>query len=154
MAKQSAGLLVYRFQPDGLEVLLVHPGGPFFKKKDEGAWSIPKGELDEGEEGLHTAIRELEEETGYRVKGPFIALSPIKQKGGKTVQTWAAEGDFDTRSFTSNTFTIEWPPRSGRQQAFSEVDKVEWFKLNDAARKINPAQAALLTELVTCLNKS
>ena len=154
MAKQSAGLLVYRRQGRGLQVLLVHPGGPFFRNKDIGAWSVPKGELDAGEDPLQAAIRELEEETCYRITGTFIPLDPVKQKSGKTVQAWAVEGDMDTATFISNTFTIEWPPHSGKQQTFAEADKAGWFALDEARKKINPAQAAFLTQLEAILQNN
>lgn len=130
-----------------LEVLLVHPGGPFFRNKDAGSWSIPKGETDGEEDLLAVARRELEEETGLKPAGPFMALKPIKQKGGKVVYAWACAGDCDPAQIKSNTFTIEWPPRSGRMQEFPEVDRAEFFGLSAANEKINPAQAAMLEEL-------
>jgi len=145
--KTSAGILLYKKASNGLTVFLIHPGGPFFARKDEGAWSIPKGELDEGEDGLDAAKREFEEETGCRAGGPFLPLSPIKQKGGKTVLSWAAPGDCAADAIRSNTFTMEWPPKSGRMQEFPEVDKAEWFTIEEARKKINPAQAAFLDEL-------
>lgn len=146
MPKQSAGILLYRNEQNP-EVLLVHPGGPFWKNKDEGAWSIPKGEFTEDEEPLKAAIREFEEETGKLVSGDFIELTPIKQKGGKVVHAFALEGDINTAEIQSNTFEIEWPPKSGRKQQFPEVDKVEWFDIATAKTKINSSQAILLEEL-------
>ena len=148
MATRSAGILVYRRGPaGGLEVLLVHPGGPFWAKKDEGAWSVPKGEYEEGEDPLAVARRELEEETGLASDGPFVALSPVKQRGGKVVTVWAVEGDCDPEALRSNTFTMEWPPRSGRMQEFAEVDRAGWFSLEEACIKLNPAQVPLVEEL-------
>ena len=147
MAKISAGLLLYRRWDDAWQVLLVHPGGPFFAKKDAGAWTIPKGEPRPEEELLAAARREFQEETGFSPAGPFRPLSPIKQKGGKLVHAWAAEGDFDVAELHSNSFSIEWPPRTGRQQSFPEIDRAEFFTLAEAARKINPAQVALLREI-------
>jgi predicted NUDIX family NTP pyrophosphohydrolase len=146
VAKTSAGLLLFR-RNGTLEVLLVHPGGPLWTKKDEGAWSIPKGEIEPGEDPLAAARREFEEELGYPVSGEFIELAPVRQASGKVVHAWAVEGDFDPAALTSGTFTMEWPPRSGRQQQFPEVDRVEWFTIDDAKRKINKAQIALLDEL-------
>ncbi len=148
MPKTSAGILLYRKINNALEVFLVHPGGPFFGKKDAGAWSIPKGELNEGEDELAAAKREFEEETGCRPKGPFISLLPVTQKSGKIVVSWAAEGDCDADSITSNMFSLEWPPKSGRMQEFPEADRAGWFKIPEAKQKINPAQAALLNELL------
>lgn len=134
-----------------LRVFLVHPGGPFFAKKDEEAWSVPKGELDEGEDALTAARREFEEETGCRPQGKFIPLSPVTQKGGKTVLAWAMEGDCDADTIRSNTFALEWPPKSGRVQDFPEVDRAGWFTVDEAKKKINPAQAALVDELLSKL---
>jgi predicted NUDIX family NTP pyrophosphohydrolase len=147
MTKQSAGLLVYRKRDGSIEVLLVHPGGPFWKNKDAGAWSIPKGEFTEGEEPLDVAKREFQEETGQSIDGSFQPLSPIKQRGGKIVYAWAVEADLDVSHVKSNTFTTEWPPRSGKQQEFPEVDRAEWFPLNVAAEKINKGQQELLQQL-------
>jgi predicted NUDIX family NTP pyrophosphohydrolase len=146
----SAGILLYRGAADALEVLLVHPGGPLWAKKDAGAWSIPKGEVDEGEEPRACALRELEEELG---EAPEIAverlidLGSVRQKSGKLVRCWAAEAEFDPAMLRSNTFAIEWPPRSGRQQEFPEVDRAEWFDLGTARGKINPAQVELIDRL-------
>jgi len=147
MPKRSAGLLMYRRSCGSLEVLLVHPGGPFWMKKDLGAWSIPKGEYEAGEEPLAAAAREFEEETGLVAKGPYTPLRSITQQGGKVVQAWAFEGDCDVESLKSTTFSLEWPPRSGRRQEFPEVDRGGWFSLEEARRRILPAQAALLDEL-------
>ena len=147
MAKQSAGLLVYRKRDDIIEVLLVHPGGPFWKNKDLGSWSVPKGEFTAGEEPLDVAKREFEEETGLSIDGLFQPLAPIKQRGGKTVYAWAVEADLDVSHVQSNTFTIEWPPRSGKQQQFPEVDRAEWFPLDVALEKINVGQSELMRQL-------
>jgi len=138
---------MYRRSRGSLEVLLVHPGGPFWMKKDLGAWSIPKGEYEVGEEPLAAAAREFEEETGLVAKGPYTPLRSITQQGGKVVQAWAFEGDCDAESLKSTTFSLEWPPRSGRRQEFPEVDRGGWFSLEEARRRILPAQAALLDEL-------
>ena len=153
MPKISAGILLYRIREDKLEVLLVHPGGPLFRNKDAGAWSIPKGETDGDEDLLAVARRELAEETGLTPAGPFAALKPIKQKGGKMVHAWATAGDCDPTQLTSNTFTLEWPLRSGRMHEFPEVDRAEFFDLATAKEKINPAQAAMLEELAASLGK-
>jgi predicted NUDIX family NTP pyrophosphohydrolase len=147
MAKVSAGLLMYRVRGGRPEVLLVHPGGPIWAKRDAGAWSIPKGEVSPGEDALATAKREFEEETGIPPQGEFIPLGTITQKGGKAVRAWAFEGDCDPRSIKSNTFTMEWPPRSGKKQEFPEVDHAEFFSLAEAKQKINPAQTSLLDAL-------
>ena len=147
MSKESAGLLVYRKRAAELEVLLVHPGGPFWQKKEAGAWSIPKGELEPGEDPLACARREFTEELGQAVEGEFLPLQPVKQKSGKLVRAWAIEGEVDSQNFRSNTFTMEWPPRSGRMQQFPEVDRAGYFSLSEAKVKINPAQAALIDEL-------
>lgn len=152
MANQSAGILLYKFKNKQLQVLLVHPGGPFWQKKDLGAWSIPKGEFSDGEDPLEAARREFEEETGVKISGNFIELSPIKQKSGKTVFAWAVEGDIDASSIKSNFFSMEWPPKSGRAQQFPEVDKGEWFDVDQAKKKINPAQIVLIDQLVNTVN--
>ncbi|PQO33405.1 NUDIX hydrolase [Blastopirellula marina] len=146
-SKQSAGLLMVRWHNDQCQVLLGHPGGPYFQKKDAGVWSIPKGEPEEGEDYLHAAQREFHEETGLTAVGPFTELTPIQQKGGKTVHAWAFKGDCDPAALTSNTFAMEWPPKSGRQVEFPEIDRAEFFDLPVARQKINPAQVALLDEL-------
>lgn len=149
MPKKSAGILLYRYNNKELECLLVHPGGPMHVRRDLGAWSIPKGEYDEGEVPLLAAKREFEEETGYKLLGAdFMALTPVKQKSGKWVQAWAVEGDFDTTKLISNTFPLEWPPRSGKWQDVPEVDRAEWFTVHAAIEKIIPAQAALILELL------
>jgi predicted NUDIX family NTP pyrophosphohydrolase len=147
MPRLSAGILLHRTGARGLEVLLVHPGGPFWARKDAGAWTIPKGEIDEGEDALAAARRELREETGIELACELVALTPVKQRGGKTVHAWAGEADCDAASITSNTFEMEWPPRSGRMQAFPEVDRAEWFSIEAAREKILPGQAPLLDEL-------
>lgn len=151
MPKTSAGILLYKGKDDELRVFLVHPGGPFFAKKDEGAWSVPKGELDEGEDALAAARREFMEETGCALEGTFIPLSPITQKGGKIVLAWAVEGDCDADAIKSNTFALEWPPKSGQVRDFPEVDRAGWFTVDEAKQKINPAQAALVDELLSTL---
>jgi predicted NUDIX family NTP pyrophosphohydrolase len=147
MAKISAGLLMYRVRDRELEFLLAHPGGPFWKNKDVGAWTIPKGEIQEGEEPLTAAQREFEEEIGLKPQGTFVPLTPITQKSGKVVHAWAFEGDCDTTCVRSNSFEMEWPPKSGRFQSCPEVDRACFFRLAEAKRKINPAQVALLDEL-------
>ena len=147
MPKISAGLLMYRVRENELEFLLAHPGGPFWKDRDAGAWTIPKGEIQEGENPLAAAKREFEEEVGVKPQGDFIELTPITQKGGKVVHAWAIEGDCDTATIRSNTFQMEWPPRSGKFQACPEVDRAAFFRMDEARRKINPAQTALLEEL-------
>lgn len=146
-AKTSAGILLYR-RRSGLEVLLVHPGGPFFAKKDLGAWSIPKGEVGDGETPASAAVREFQEETGFVVDGALEELKPIRQKSGKIVLAWAVEGDCDASQLQSNLFSMEWPPRSGRQQQFPEVDRGAWFPIDEARGKILAAQVAFLDELV------
>jgi len=147
--RQSAGIVLYRDGGAGLEVLLVHPGGPFWSKKDHGSWSIPKGEYHEHEDALLAAQREFKEETGGMVHGPFKALAPCRQAGGKRVLAWAAEGDFDPEQLQSNEFSLEWPPRSGRLQSFPEVDRAAWFTLPEARLRILKAQLPLLDELQT-----
>jgi predicted NUDIX family NTP pyrophosphohydrolase len=150
MPRTSAGLLLHRFRDGVLEVLLAHPGGPLFASRDAGAWSVPKGEVEPGEEPLSVARREFEEETGSPPPGigtGYRPLGDVRQKSGKLVTAWAIEGDLDTATATSNTFEMEWPPRSGRRTAFPEVDRVEWFELDEARRRINPAQAAFLDRL-------
>lgn len=147
MAKQSAGVLLYRVRERRLEVFLVHPGGPFWAGKDVGAWSIPKGEAGPGEDLLTRAKLEFAEETGFAAPNALQALRPIKQAGGKVVHAWAAEGNVDAAALRSNSFTLEWPPRSGRQQIFPEVDRAAWFTLAEAREKINKGQIALLDQL-------
>jgi predicted NUDIX family NTP pyrophosphohydrolase len=147
MAKISAGILLFRRRPTGVEVLLVHPGGPFWAKKDAGAWSIPKGLVDEGEDRLVAAKREFLEETGMLVDGDFLDLGAHKQPGGKTIVAWAHEGDFDPASLKSNTFAIEWPPRSGRMTDFPEVDRAAWYSIDEALMKINKGQRPIIVAL-------
>lgn len=139
---------MYRREDGRLEVLLVHPGGPFWARKDAGAWSIPKGEFEPGEDPLETAKREFEEELGSTVSGELTELGRVKQSGGKVVHAWTLEGNFNPAELHSNTFEMEWPPRSGRMQSFPEVDRAEWFTTDQAAEKINPAQRGFLVELV------
>lgn len=152
MQKQSAGILMYRFNKDLVEVLLVHPGGPFYTKKDLGVWSIPKGEFFEGEDPGEAAIREFKEETGQTLNGRMIELSPIIQKSGKKVFAWAVEGNIDPSEIISNTFSIEWPPKSGQMKEFAEIDRGEWFAAGLARTKINQAQVLLINELCSLLN--
>jgi predicted NUDIX family NTP pyrophosphohydrolase len=147
MPKQSAGLLIFRRRDGALEVLLVHPGGPLWGKRDLGAWSIPKGELEAGEDPLAAARREVEEETGLRAAGPFVALGSLRQSGGKRVSAWATPGEFDTSDLRSTEFELEWPPRSGQRRRFPEVDRAAWFALDEARRRILPSQAPLLDRL-------
>ena len=148
MGKVSAGLLLYRRSEERVEVLLVHPGGPFYQKKDAGAWTIPKGEMEGAEDLLERALIEFREELGAeRPEGPFLELGTVKQKGGKTVHAWACEGDFQGPA-RSNTFEMEWPPRSGKMQNFPEVDRAEWFGLAEARVKINEAQCHFLDLLI------
>ena len=149
MPKRSAGILAYRRHQQQIEVLLVHPGGPFFRNKDEGVWSIPKGEYDECEEPLSVAIREFEEETGNKVDGKFIPLDHVKIKSGKVISAWAVEADFQQCYIRSNTFDLEWPPKSGKMQSFPEADKAEWFSIAEAKKKIHPGQLPLLDQLAS-----
>jgi predicted NUDIX family NTP pyrophosphohydrolase len=142
MANRSAGMAMYRVRHGTLEILLVHLGGPFWAKKDNGAWFLPKGEVEHGEDDLVAAQREFEEETGLKPTGPFFALGSVKQKSGKIVTAWAFEGDCDPTAIHSNTFTIEWPPRSGKQRAFPEVDRAAFFTLETAREKMHPAELA------------
>jgi predicted NUDIX family NTP pyrophosphohydrolase len=151
MAKRSAGILMYRRAGPEIEALLVHPGGPFWAKKDLGAWSIPKGEYAEGEEPLAVAVRELEEETGARPSGDFLPLGEIVQPGRKVVTAWAIEGDFDVGTLKSNLIEMEWPPKSGRRSSFPEVDRAEWFSIADARRKILSGQTPFLDRLLAAL---
>jgi len=152
MIQKSAGILLYRLVKGNVEVFLVHPGGPFFAKKDLGVWTIAKGEFTNEEEPLPAAIREFYEETGKVLKGRFMELAPVKQKSGKIVFAWAMEGDFDERELKSNLFQMEWPPRSGRFKEFPEIDKGAWFSPEMAKQKINSAQCALIEELLSKLN--
>ena len=146
--RSSAGIVLYRRPETGLEVLLAHPGGPLFRNRDAGHWSIPKGEPAENEPLIETARREFAEETGHPVpEGPVLPLGSIVQKGGKVVHAWAVEGDLDPAAAQSDTFEMEWPPRSGVRQAFPEIDRVEWFDRDEARQRIKPAQAPLLDKL-------
>lgn len=154
MPRRSAGLLCYRRTPAGIEVLLVHPGGPFWAGKDDGAWTIPKGEVAVDEPPLDAAVREFKEETGHAPQGDLIALDPVRQAGGKVVMAWAFEGDLDPSSMRSNTFSMEWPPRSGRHRTFSEVDRAEWFPVKRARPKILRGQVPLLDQLEALLGES
>ena len=147
MPRTSAGLLMYRLRDGEAEVLLVHPGGPFWKNKDQGAWSIPKGEYGEGGDPLAVARREFQEETGTAIDGEFVELGEIRQKAGKLVRAWAVEGDLDAEAIVSNTFKVQWPPGSGRWITVPEVDRAGWFDLDEARARINPAQAAFLDRL-------
>jgi len=152
MTKKSAGILLYRLKNKFLEVLIVHPGGPFWAKKDLGAWSIPKGEFNDDENPMDAAIREFEEEMGEQISGDFISMTPVKQSSGKIVYAFALERDFDTSKIRSNTFTIEWPPKSGKQQEFPEIDKGEWFDFVMSKQKLNETQASIVDELAKKLN--
>ena len=150
-AQQSAGILAYRKRGGAIEVLLAHPGGPYFRNKDDGAWSIPKGEFDDDEAALVAARREFLEETGVAIEGDFVALTPRRLRSGKLVHAFAIERDLDVAALRSNTFAMQWPPGSGRMQSFPEVDRYAWFTLDAAARKINVAQQAFLVELAAML---
>jgi len=145
--KNSAGILLHRLRGSGIEVFLVHPGGPFWATKDAGAWSIPKGEFEAGEDPLEAAKREFKEETGFAVEGNFIELTPVKQPGGKVVYAWAVMGDCEAESIKSNTFSLEWPPRSGKRKEFPEVDRAGWFTPEVAREKISKGQLNFLEEL-------
>ncbi len=158
MSKQSAGILLYRLENNILQVLLVHPGGPFWAKKDIGTWSIPKGELEENENAFTAAKREACEETGIRLEhidpSMFLELNPVKIKSGKTIFTWAVESDFDVRILTSNFFEMEWPPKSGIKEKFAEINKAAWFTIEEAKIKINSGQVPILDEFVEYSNIS
>ncbi|MGE5147699.1 MAG: NUDIX domain-containing protein [Candidatus Eiseniibacteriota bacterium] len=147
MPKHSAGILLYRRRRGRIEVFLVHPGGPFWKNKDAAAWSIPKGEFEPPEAALDAAKREVAEETGLALDGDFLALTPVKQSGGKIVSAWALEGDADPASIVSNNFSLEWPPRSGKTASFPEIDRAAWFDLETARAKIHKGQVGFLDEL-------
>ena len=147
MSKKSAGLLLFREASRHLEILLVHPGGPFWAKKDDGAWSIPKGEFGDDEEPLAAAKREFEEETGLAPEGEMIPLKPLRQRSGKLVYAWAIERDVDPAGLKSNSFSLEWPPKSGRYREFPEIDRAAWFTIEAAGRKISKGQAAFLVQL-------
>jgi predicted NUDIX family NTP pyrophosphohydrolase len=150
--KKSAGILCYRWRGSHVDVFIVHPGGPFWKAKDKGAWSIPKGEYADGEDPLTAARREFQEETGIEAVGKFQPLQEIKLKSGKRILAWAVETDFDAANIVSNTFEMEWPLRSGRMQQFPEIDKGDWFTIAGARVKLNEAQAGLLDQLEIILN--
>lgn len=150
MAIKSAGILLYKIKNKTIQVFLVHPGGPFWQKKDLGAWSIPKGEFTDLEDALAAATREFKEETGVMLTGNFIPLKPVKQKAGKLIYAWAVQGDIDPESISSNTFEMEWPPKSGKLKQFPEIDRSGWFEPEEA-KKINTAQALLIEELLTYL---
>ena len=152
--KNSAGILLYRLRGSGIEVFLVHPGGPFWATKDAGAWSIPKGEFEAGEDPLEAAKREFKEETGFAVAGNFIELTPVKQPGGKVVYAWAVMGDCEADSIKSNTFSLEWPPRSGKRKEFPEVDRAGWFTPEVAREKILKGQLNFLEELKRMIENS
>ncbi|KIQ14408.1 NUDIX hydrolase [Flavobacterium sp. MEB061] len=152
--KQSAGLLLYKFVDVTIYFLLVHPGGPFWKNKDLESWSIPKGEFTDDEDGLVAAQREFVEETGFEADGDFIKLEPVKLKSGKTVFAWALEFDIDVTLIKSNEFEIEWPPKSGSMKSFPEIDRAEWFQTAEALKKINPAQADFIVQIVSRISAS
>ena len=151
MAKLSAGLLMFRRDGDAVQVLLVHPGGPFWRKKDLGAWSLPKGEYAEPENAFDAALREFEEETGMKAAGTFLPLGQVRQPGGKLVTAWAFEGDCDPSAVRSNSFSMEWPPKSGRLEQFPEIDRADWFTLAEAREKILKGQAGFLERLASQL---
>ena len=146
--RQSAGILLYKMANNALQVLLVHPGGPFWKNKDLGAWSIPKGEFTDHENPLDAAIREFEEETSFKIDGSFVPLRSVKLKSGKVIFGWALEHDLDASAISSNKIEIEWPPKSGKKMLIPEVDRAGWFLVEEAVEKINPAQVAFVYELV------
>jgi predicted NUDIX family NTP pyrophosphohydrolase len=154
MPKQSAGLLLYRVKEKQVDVFLVHPGGPFWAKKDAGAWSIPKGEFAEGEDPLAAAQRELFEETGFTVSGSFASLGTVRQAGGKVIHGFAIEAEVDPQQIVSNSFKMEWPPRSGRWTEFPEVDRAAWFSLAEAKEKINRGQVELLDRFAAALKQA
>ena len=147
MPKKSAGILVFRKTQDEYEYLLVHPGGPFWVKKDFNSWSIPKGEFEEDEQPLAAAKREFEEETGFSIKGEFIELNPVKQPGGKLIYSWAVKSDIDSSRVKSNLFKMEWPPRSGAYKEFPEIDRAEWFDFETAKQKILSGQIPIIENL-------
>ena len=152
MTKQSAGILMYRRRHGTVDLLLLHPGGPYWAGKDEGAWSIPKGLFEEGEDALAAAAREFEEETGMKPTGPFVELGVFKQPGGKRVFAWAMEGEFDLAAFASNSFAMEWPPKSGRMQEFPEADRAEWFSAGEALVKVTRGQRPIIDALLERLD--
>ncbi|HXH20191.1 MAG TPA: NUDIX domain-containing protein [Chitinophagales bacterium] len=153
MKKQSAGILLYRLKNDLLEIFLVHPGGPFWAKKEEGVWTIPKGEITEKENPLDAAKREFKEETGFELSGneDFIELTPVTLKSGKVIVAWALQHDIDSSQVISNTFETEWTPKSGRKQSFPEIDKAGWFNISEARRLMNKQQQAWIGELISKL---
>jgi len=153
MPKRSAGILMFRRRGPEVEVLLMHPGGPFWAKKDVGAWSIPKGEYSEGEDAFAVAKREFEEETGARPQGDFYPLGEVVQRGRKIVTAWALQGDFDPATLRSNSFELEWPPKSGRKASFPEVDRAQWFSPADARRKILASQGEFIARLLAAMGK-
>jgi predicted NUDIX family NTP pyrophosphohydrolase len=146
-SKESAGILLYRVNEAVVEVLLAHPGGPYWRRRDDGAWTIPKGEVEPGEDELMAALREFAEETGYRLDGSGLTLGSIRQPGGKMVHIWAIQGDWDPSRLASGSFSLEWPPRSGRMQSFPEIDRADWFSLEEGRRKILKGQAPFLDRL-------
>ncbi|MGE0848553.1 MAG: NUDIX domain-containing protein [Hyphomicrobiaceae bacterium] len=154
MSQRSAGILLFRRRRGAIEVLLAHPGGPFWAKKDEGAWSIPKGVYEPGEDALAAARREFAEETGAQPEGEAVALGAFRQSSAKTVDVWAIEGEFDPARLKSNTFTLEWPPRSGRRREVPEIDRVQWFALDEASRKMLKGQRPILQALLRGLDIS
>lgn len=149
--KESAGLLLFRRHGEGLEILLAHPGGPFWVRRDPGAWTIPKGQVEPGENHLDCARREFAEETGFAPAGPFVPLGSIRQRSGKVVHAWAAEEDWDPAGLRSNLFEVEWPARSGRMQRYPEIDRAAWFDVGEARRRILPAQEPLIDALLAHL---
>jgi predicted NUDIX family NTP pyrophosphohydrolase len=149
MAPQSAGILLFRRTTGIVQFLLAHPGGPFWTKKDEGAWSIPKGLHQEHETAINAAMRELQEEIGLTITGDLVELGKFKQPSGKVISAWAAESDFDVAALRSNCFSLEWPPKSGRQMEFPEVDRAGWFSITEAAAKITKGQLPILMRLAT-----
>ena len=151
MPKKSAGIFMYRLRKEVLEVLLVHPGGPFWTKKDIGSWSIPKGEYTDTEDPFTVAKREFEEETSFQVDGDFTPLTPLEQPSGKIVSVWTIEGDCEASKIKSNTFLMEWPPRSGKKQEFPEVDRAEWFTIDMAKKKLLKGQVGFIEELCKLL---
>jgi predicted NUDIX family NTP pyrophosphohydrolase len=154
MNKKSAGILLYRKAASGIEIFLMHPGGPFWKKKDTAAWSIPKGELSDNEDEEQAARREFEEETGFTVSGELIPLKPVKQKNGKIIMAWAVEQNLDAGKIKSNLFEMEWPPKSGKFQQFPEMDRADWFSVEEARTKMFLGQSALIDDLLEKLNDS
>ncbi len=150
--KQSAGILLYR-RRDALEVFLVHPGGPFWAKKDLGAWSLPKGEFEEGDDPLAAAVRELTEETGFAIAGELLPLEPVRQPSRKTIHAWAIEGDCDPAELRSNLFSMEWPPKSGKQAEFPEVDRGAWFTIEEARKRIIGGQSPFLDQLIEAIGE-